>query len=53
MNVKKVVLLAAAAVLIYTLIAHPTQLGDGVQTIFGWIGDGIDSIFTFFRSAVE
>jgi hypothetical protein len=53
MNVKKVVLLAAAAVLIYTLIAHPEQLGDGVQTIFGWIGDGIDSIFTFFRSAVE
>jgi hypothetical protein len=53
MNVKKVVLLAAAAVLIYTLIAHPTQLGDGVQTVFGWIGDGVQSIFTFFRSAVE
>jgi len=53
MNVKKVVLLAAAAVLIYTLLVHPDKLGDGVQTIFGWIGDGIDSIFTFFRSAVE
>lgn len=53
MNVKKVVLLAATAVLIYTLIVHPAQLGDGVQTIFGWIGDGIDSIFEFFRSAVE
>lgn len=53
MNVKKVVLLAAAAVLIYTLIAHPTQLGDGVQTMFGWIGDGIQAIFTFFRSAFE
>lgn len=53
MNVKKVVLLAAAAVLVYSLIAHPTQLGDGVQTVFGWIGDGIQSIFTFVRSAFE
>lgn len=53
MNVKKVVLLAAAAVLVYSLIVHPTQLGDGVQTVFGWIGDGIQSIFTFIRSAFE
>lgn len=53
MNVKKILLLAAAGVLVYTLIAHPNQLGDGVQTVFGWIGDGIQSIFTFVRSAFE
>ncbi|WP_154814061.1 hypothetical protein [Actinophytocola xinjiangensis] len=53
MNIKKALLLSAAAVLVYTLIAHPTQLGDGVQSIFGWIGDGIQSVFAFFRSAVD
>ncbi|MCT2585455.1 hypothetical protein [Actinophytocola gossypii] len=53
MKPKKVLLLVAAAVLIYTLVVHPTQLGDGVQTIFGWVGDGLESIVAFFRSAVE
>jgi len=53
MKPKKVLLLAAAAVLIYTLIVHPTALGDGVQTIFGWVGDGLDSIVAFFKSTVD
>ncbi len=43
-------LLIAAAVLVYTLIAHPTQLGDGVQTVLGWITDGIGSVVSFFKS---
>ena len=53
MKAKKVLLLTAAAILIYTLIVHPTQLGDGVQTIFRWVGDGLESIITFLKSAVE
>ncbi|MFC4858590.1 hypothetical protein [Actinophytocola glycyrrhizae] len=53
MKPKKVLLLAAAAVLIYTLIAHPSQLGDGVQAIFGWIGDGLEAIITFLKSTVD
>jgi Flp pilus assembly pilin Flp len=53
MKAKKVLLLTAAAVLIYTLIAHPTQLGDGVQTIFSWIGEGLNSIVAFFKSTVD
>ncbi|MGB3443092.1 MAG: hypothetical protein WBA97_30490 [Actinophytocola sp.] len=53
MKPKKVLLLAAAAVLIYTLIAHPTQLGDGVQAILGWVGDGLEAIITFLKSAVD
>jgi hypothetical protein len=52
MKPKKVLLIVAAAVLVYTLIAHPTQLGDGVQTIFGWIGDGVESVIAFLKSAV-
>ena len=53
MKPKKVLLLAAAAVLIYTLIAHPTQLGDGVQAILGWITDGVEAIIEFVRSAAS
>lgn len=53
MKPKKVLLIVAAAVLVYTLVVHPTSLGDGVQTIFGWIGDGIESIITFLKSAVD
>jgi hypothetical protein len=53
MNAKKVLLLVAAAVLVYTLIAHPTQLGDGVQSVLGWIGDGLQAIFDFLKSAAN
>jgi hypothetical protein len=52
MDVKKVLLLVVAAVLVYTLIAHPTQLGDGVQAVFGWITDGIGAIVAFLKSIV-
>lgn len=53
MKAKKVILLSAVAVLVYTLIAHPTQLGDGVQAIFGWIGDGLEAIVAFLKSATD
>jgi hypothetical protein len=52
-NAKKVILLAATAVLVYTLIVHPTQLGDGVQQLLDWIGDGLGAIVDFMRSVVE
>jgi hypothetical protein len=52
-DVKKVLLLVAAAVLVYTLIAHPTQLGDGVQAIFSWITDGISAVGAFLKSIVD
>jgi hypothetical protein len=50
-KVKRMLLLTAAAVLVYTLIVHPTQLGDGVQTVFGWVQDGFESLGAFLRSA--
>jgi hypothetical protein len=53
MKAKKVILLAAVAVLVYTLLVHPTQLGDGVQAIFGWIGDGLQAIVAFLKSATD
>ena len=53
MKAKKVILLAATAVLIYTLIVYPTMLGDGVQAILGWVGDGLGAIVDFMRSVVD
>jgi hypothetical protein len=53
MKAKKVLLLAGVAVLIYTLLVHPTQLGDGLQVIFGWIGDGIQALVDFLKSATD
>lgn len=53
MKAKKAILLAATAVLIYALVVHPTQLGDGVQAILGWIGDGLNAIVDFMKSVVE
>jgi hypothetical protein len=53
MNAKKAILLVVTGVLVYTLIAHPTQLGDGVQSILGWIGDGLSAIVDFMKSVVE
>lgn len=53
MKAKKVILLAATAVLIYTLLVHPTMLGDGVQAILGWVRDGLGAIVDFMRSVVN
>ena len=53
MKPKKVILLVATAVLVYSLIAHPTQLGDGVQQLLSWIGDGLGAIVDFMRSVVD
>lgn len=52
MDVKKALVLIGAAVLVYTLIAHPTQLGDGVQALLGWITGGVQAIGAFLRSIV-
>lgn len=52
MDIKKALLLTTAAVLVYTLIAHPTQLGDGVQEVLGWLTGGVEAVVAFLRSIV-
>lgn len=52
-DVKKVLLLVGAAVLIYTLIAHPTSLADGVQMLFAWLLEGLKAIWTFLREVLN
>jgi hypothetical protein len=53
MKAKRIIVLVAAAVLIYALVAHPTQLGDGVQSVLGWVGDGLGAIVDFMRSVTD
>ena len=49
MNVKKIVLLAVIALLLFYLITQPTQSANAVQTILGWLRDGAEAIITFIR----
>jgi hypothetical protein len=53
MKAKKVLLLVAAAALVYTLIAHPAQLGAGVQAVRDWLVGGVEAVITFLRSIVS
>ena len=50
MNAKKITILAAVAVLIYSLIVYPVQLASGVQTAFGWLTTGVESAITFVQT---
>lgn len=50
MNANKIIGLAGAAVLVYSLIVYPVQLANGVQTAFGWLTVGVESAITFVKS---
>ncbi|MBB5955855.1 hypothetical protein FHS29_002436 [Saccharothrix tamanrassetensis] len=50
MNVKKVVTLAAVALLLFLLITQPDQSAEAVKTAIGWLRQGAESIITFVRS---
>jgi|Tabmets4t2r2_1033128.scaffolds.fasta_scaffold352551_2 hypothetical protein len=50
MNAKKIIILAGSGVLIYSLIVHPVELGNGVQTALGWLTTGVESAVMFART---
>lgn len=50
MNVKKVLLLAVVALLVFYLITQPTQSANAVHSVLGWLRDGADAIITFVKS---
>ncbi|MFD1150936.1 hypothetical protein [Saccharothrix hoggarensis] len=50
MNVKKVVTLAAVALVLFLLITEPDQSAEAVKTALGWLRSGAESIITFVRS---
>jgi hypothetical protein len=49
-NVKKVVTLAAVALVLFLLITQPEESAGAVKTGLGWLESGAESIITFVRS---
>ncbi|GAA3864528.1 hypothetical protein GCM10022243_33600 [Saccharothrix violaceirubra] len=50
MNIKKVLTLAAVALVLFFLITQPDQSAQTVKGILGWLRTGAESIITFVRS---
>ena len=49
-NLKKVLVLAGVALVLFLLITRPEESASAVQTVLGWLRDGAESIITFIRS---
>lgn len=49
-NVKKVVIVAVVALVLFFLITRPTQSADVVHSVLGWLRSGAEAIVTFVRA---
>ncbi len=49
-NLKKVLVLAVVALVLFLLITRPEESASAVQTVLGWLREGAESIITFVRS---
>jgi hypothetical protein len=49
-NLKKVLVLAGVALVLFLLITQPEQSAAAVQQVLGWLRQGAESIITFIRS---
>jgi len=49
-DVKKLVTILVAAVVLFYVITQPNQAGQAVQSILGWLRDGAEAIITFMKS---
>jgi hypothetical protein len=52
-DVKKIAILATAAIVLFYVITQPTQAGQAVQDILGWLRDGAEAIITFLKSVFQ
>ncbi|MGQ0840152.1 hypothetical protein [Actinokineospora sp.] len=50
MNAKKAVILVGVALVLFYVITQPTQAGDAVQSLFGWLREGAEAIITFLKN---
>ncbi|MFB9909715.1 hypothetical protein [Allokutzneria oryzae] len=48
-NVKKVLTLAAIALVVYLLLNDPQGAAGGVQNVLGWLRDAAQSVITFVQ----
>ena len=49
-DVKKVVTIVVAAIVLFYVITQPHQAGLAVQGILGWLRNGAEAIITFLKS---
>jgi hypothetical protein len=49
-NLKKVLVLASVALVLFLLITQPEQSASAVQQVLSWLRQGAESIITFIRS---
>jgi hypothetical protein len=49
-NGKKIAVLAVVGIILFYVITQPTQAGQAVQDILGWLRDGAEAIITFLRN---
>ncbi|MGH3519402.1 MAG: hypothetical protein ACRDQ7_18690 [Haloechinothrix sp.] len=49
MDVKKLAVLTALALVLFFVFTSPGQAADAVHTILGWAADGANQILTFIQ----
>jgi hypothetical protein len=49
-NLKKVVIVAVVALVLFFLITSPTQSAAVVHNVLGWLRSGAEAIVTFVRA---
>jgi hypothetical protein len=52
-NIKKIVIIAVIALVLFYLITQPNQSAEAVQTALGWLRDGAEAIITFVRDLFQ
>jgi hypothetical protein len=50
MDVKKILTIVVAAVVLFYVITEPAAAGQAVQDILGWLRDGAEAIITFMTN---
>lgn len=53
MDAKKAMILVGVALVLFYAITQPTQVGEAVQGLFGWLKDGAATIAGFFGRLFE
>ncbi|WP_197285051.1 hypothetical protein [Sciscionella sediminilitoris] len=52
MNVKKIAIIAAIALVAFFLITQPTSSANVVKNILGGLGDGAEAVVSFAKNLV-
>jgi len=53
MDVKKLLTIVIAAIVLFYVITEPTSAGNAVQVILGWLRDGAEAIITFMKTVFQ